>query len=189
MAQYKTDEVVRGLETAFESDTFTVRITKNSKGKSSAGNPMLTTEIEIVDPPTAKAVGSTARVALAGQKVRLFGMLNPGESWGLAKLITGLKTAGLAPQEVMGLPKDVEFDDDAQLLNNYVGKTFRMILQCEARPLMSTLTPEQKAAGEKPVQLKDQAGKPLTNGYQIKADWQQVVGPAGVEAGPNQNWA
>ena len=53
MATYKTEEVVRSLDTAFEPDVFTLRIVKNEKRKSGSGNPMVVTETEVIDPPTA----------------------------------------------------------------------------------------------------------------------------------------
>ena len=190
MATYKTEEVVRGLDTAFEPDVFTVRIVKNEKQKSGTGNPMVVTSIEVIDPPSARAVGGKGKVALAGTKIKLYGMLNPSESWGLGKLLAGLKAAGLSPASVMELEEGVEFDDSPEQLNKYVGKCFRMTLLCEQRPLMKVQSPEDKAAGLKKEQAKDAAGNLLYNGYQIKADWQQVAGPAIEGAGENTpDWA
>ena len=177
MATYKKEEVVRGLDKPFASENFVVRITKMEKTRSSAGNPMVTTDVEIVEPATVKA-GSDI-IQTAGLSGRLFGMLDPGNPLGLSKLVGALERAGLAPAEVQGLGDDDVFDDEPDKLRLYVGKTFRMTISCKPRLVMRNPTPEEARAGVKRTPMKDENGKELTAGNQLDLDWGNVTGPAG----------
>lgn len=176
MAKYKADEVVRGLDIPFPTDNFIVRITKMEKRRSAAGNNMVVTDIEIVDPAYVTAPGG--KVQTAGQTARLFGMLDPSSPYGLSKLLGALARAGLPPQEIQGLEDGEVFDDEPEALNAYVGKTFSMTLACKSRVAMRTPTPEERAAGKKAEPLLDANGKEICTGYQIDADWSNVTGPA-----------
>ena len=177
MATYKKEEVVRGLDKPFASENFTVRITKMEKTRSGAGNLMVTTDVEIVEPATVKA-GSDI-IQTAGLSGRLFGMLDPGNPLGLSKLVGALERAGLPPAEVQGLGDDDVFDDEPDKLRLYVGKTFRMTISCKPRLVMRNPTPEEARAGVKRTPMKDENGKELTAGNQLDLDWGNVTGPAG----------
>jgi hypothetical protein len=175
MAKYKADEVVRGLDTPFPTNNFTVRITKMEKGRSSAGNPMITTDIEIVDPQYVEA--GSAKIQTAGMTAKLYGMLDPSNPYGLSKMIGALKRAGLDPVVEQGLDEGELFDDDPAALKPFVGKKFQMTLGCKPRVQMRYPTPEEKAAGTKPTPLKTATGQDIVSGFQMEADWSNVTGP------------
>ena len=176
MATYKKEEVVRGLDKPFASENFTVRITKMEKTRSAAGNLMVTTDVEIVEPPTVRS-GSDV-IQTAGLSGRLFGMLDPGNPLGLSKLVGALERAGLSPEEVQGLGPDDVFDDEPDKLRLYIGKTFRMTISCKPRLVMRNPTPEEARVGVKRTPMKDENGKELTAGNQLDLDWGNVTGPA-----------
>lgn len=175
---FKKDEVIRGLDKPFASNNFVVRITKMEKTRSQAGNPMVITDIEIVSPATVKSGRDT--IQTAGISARLFGMLDPSNPLGLAKMVGALERGGLPPQEVQDLEEDEVFEADIpEKLNAYVGKTFCMTLSCKPRIMFRNPTPEERAAGVERQALKDEHGKEITAGYQLDADWGSVTGPAG----------
>ena len=174
---FKKSEVVRGLDKPFPSTSCTVRITAMEKTRSSAGNPMVTTDIEIVAPQVISHAGDT--IQLAGLTGRLFGMLDPTSPYGLAKLLGALERAQLDPAEIQGLGEDELFEaDDPAKLRAFIGKTFQITLTCKPRVTMRQPTPEERAAGVKPEPLKDKQGKELTAGNQLDCDWGNVTGPA-----------
>ena len=175
---YKKDEVVRGLDKPFASNSFTVRITAMEKTRSAAGNPMVTTDIEVVEPKFVKSGSDT--VQTAGLTGRLFGMLDPTNPLGLSKMVGALERAGLRPPDVQELAEDEVFEaDDPNKLRKFVGKTMRFTLSCKPRVTMRYPTPEEKAAGVKATPLVDAQGKEITAGNQLDCDWGNVTGPAG----------
>ena len=148
------------------------------KTRSQAGNPMVVTDIEIVSPSTVKSGKDT--IQTAGISARLFGMLDPSNPLGLAKMVGALERGGLPPQEVQELEDDELFEADVpEKLNAYVGKTFCMTLSCKPRIMFRNPTPEERAAGVERQPLKDANGKEITAGYQLDADWGSVTGLAG----------
>lgn len=177
MAKYRTEEVVRGLEVAFPTDCFVVRITELKRKRSSNGNLMVECDIEIMSPKTVDTP-SGVTVQTAGLKARMWNLLDPSETYGLSKLVSALKRGGLDPVEVQGLEEGELFSDEPADLAKFVGKCVNMTLSCEQKPVMRNPTPEQAAAGVKREQLLDKNGKPMYNGYQIIADFGNITGPA-----------
>jgi len=179
---YKKEEVVRGLDKPFASNSFTVRITKMEKTRSAAGNSMVTADIEVVEPQF--VMSGSDKVQTAGLTGRLFGMLDPSNPLGLAKMVGALERAGLNPQEVQELNDDEVFEaDDPEKLRAFVGKTMRITLSCRPRVSMQYPTPEEKASGKKPMPLKDSQGKDITSGNVLDCDWGNVTGPGGESDG------
>ena len=176
MGSYKKEEVMRGLDVPFQPDVFTVRITDMKKGKSGQGNLQIVTDCEIIDPPSAKTADGSP-VVTAGLKFKMYCLTDPSVAWGIGKLVGALERAGLPPKEIQGLEEDDVFNDDPEPLRTYVGKTFNMSISCDPRPVMRKPTPEEAATGKKAEPLTVD-GKAVTNGYQLKVDWQQVTGPA-----------
>lgn len=145
-----------------------------TKRKSSAGNPMVATEFEIVSPTSVEVLGK--KYATGGQKVVSFTVLDPSMSF-MSQMIEGLKRAGLEPCKVQELGPYELFSDEPEDLAKFVGKTLRLTIDSQPRLAMRRPTPEEKAAGVKQEPLKNPDGTDVVLGYQLQTDWTRVVGP------------
>jgi hypothetical protein len=171
---YRKEDIVRGLDTSFPDQVMTVQITKMEKKTSQAGNAMIVTDIEISEPTHIEVAGR--KIQTGGLQGRMFGMLDPNNPFGLAKLIAGLDKAGLSPTTVQGLDDETAFEENN--LKPFVGKYMRMVVSCEVKKAFRKPTAEEAAAGIKTQELVDPAtGKTVILGYQLKTDWSNVFGP------------
>ena len=175
MAKYTNEEVVFGTNCALPTDTYVLRMSMERK-KSSAGNPMVVTSLEIVEPTSVEVLGK--KYATGGQKTSpIFTVLDPSMGF-MAQMIEGLRRADLDPKVVQDLAEGEIFSDEPEDLAKYNNKCLRMTVDSQPRKAMRRPTPEEKAAGIKSEPLKNPDGSEVVLGYQLSTDWTRVVGPA-----------
>ena len=148
-----------------------------------AKKPMIETAGEIVSPATVECGGK--QVQVAGRRLRnWYNLLDPASTYGLGRLLEGLRRGGLDPQTVQSdyLDEGEIFNDgegEPKALQLFVGKSINMRVDCKPRDAMRPPTEAEKEEGETDYKpLLDHAGKPLTSGYQLETSWGNVVGPA-----------
>ena len=185
MAKYSNDQIVYGDNSEIPAGVYTVRITKMVfKRSKEAKKPMIEAAGEIVSPATVECGGK--QVQVAGRPLRnWYNLLDPASTYGLGRLIEGLRRGGLDPAVVQSdyLDEGEIFNDgegDPKALQLFVGKSVNMRVDCKPRDAMRPPTEAEKAAGKTDYQplLDPATGKPLTSGYQLETSWGNVVGPA-----------
>jgi hypothetical protein len=183
MAKYgKTDYILGGF-CAIPRNRYTVRILKAEKNiAKTSGNPKAQLTCEIIAPEHVEINGET--YAIAGRQFVIHQTLVPNEPWGVGQLIKGLQKAGF---DFKKFNEEEELDDDKLVVLEKF--CFDILLSSEENKQTRPPTEEEKAEGKNELQpILDGEGKEIKLGWNIRANLQEVVGPASVKT-ENPAWA
>lgn len=174
---HKKEAVTFGGNCQIPKDVYTVRVMDCSKSKSSKGNDMAVTKIEIVSPEEIELLGK--RYSIAGRQHTIYNVLNSEESWGTGRFIDGLTKAGF-DFDKFGADGDLD-DSNLKAVNGFC---FCMLLSSAEDIARHEPTPEQVAKKEPGSPILNEDGKQISMGWRINGGWQNVTGPASQE--PNR---
>lgn len=160
--------------TPIPADIYSVEIIK-AEVKTAQGEgkkPTLRTTCEIIDPPSVEVAGKT--IICAGRKLFLRAQsIDPSLDWGLPLIVERL--------QLTNFPFDEKFpngDIDTDNWTWVIGHRFQIMLTCVEQFFTRKPRADEIADGKTgDILLLDEDGKPFSRGFQIDAQWSDIVRP------------